>query len=58
MKINKTKYAHLSESELLSFADKNSDSLTELGRELMYRLEEVWLHPEDHVAVAIETHFR
>lgn len=47
MKINKTKYANMSVNELLSFADANSESLTEVGRELMYRLEELWLHPSE-----------
>ena len=47
MRLNRTKYAHLSVNELLRFADSVSDSLPEVGKELMYRLEDVWLHPND-----------
>ena len=48
MRAFRTKYAALSDNELLKFADQNIDSLTEIGRELMYRLEDVLEHPEDH----------
>lgn len=48
MRIFHTKYASMTDDELLQFADKYQSSLTELGRELMYRLEDVVLHPEDH----------
>lgn len=54
MRLHRTKYAHLSINELLVYADRNSDSLTELGRELMYRLESLYLHPEEHVPLERE----
>jgi hypothetical protein len=42
MRVHKTKYANLTTDELLKFADKHSDSLTDIGRELMYRMEIVY----------------
>ena len=54
MRLHRTKYANMSVNELLCFADRNSDSLTELGRELMYRLESLYLHPADEAPHACE----
>lgn len=48
MRVFKTKYSSMGDDELLKFADQNIDSLTEIGRELLYRLEDVLEHPEDH----------
>ena len=39
MQIHKTKYAVLTVSELLSFAEDNIESLSPLGQELLFRLE-------------------
>ena len=39
MQIHKTKYAVLTVSELLNFAEDNIESLSPLGQELLFRLE-------------------
>jgi hypothetical protein len=38
----------MSDDELLRFADQNIDSLTELGREMLFRMEDMVQHPEEH----------
>jgi len=41
MLVHKTKYSHLTIEELLNTADREGFNLSELGRELMHRLEEL-----------------
>jgi len=41
MRIFHTKYASMPLKTFLGFANQNIDSLTEVGREMLYRLEEI-----------------
>ena len=42
MKLFKTKYASLTTDELLHLAKKHEEYLPDVGRELLYRLEELY----------------